>query len=91
MKQNVESGSVVFHHVGSVKFWLTSTNRIFVTQGSRVAFPHLQGSGVVKFDDPTFTVGQKVEEDLRRMLRKQREVRMALPPPEEDAVAFEYH
>ena len=83
-------GSACFHRVGQVEFWLTPLNRVFLVIGEHQVFPSLQGGSVVKFDDPTYVPEDKVLEDLRRILRKQREIRQDWPTPEEDAVAYEF-
>jgi len=84
------TGSVRFHRVGDVEFWLTALNRVFLLVAGRPVFPSLKGSTVVKFDDPMFHPTSKVSEALLRILRRQREVRMDWPTPEEDEVAYAY-
>ena len=80
-------GSTRFHKVGEVEFWLTPMNCVFLVIGPRQVFPSLQGT-VVRFDDPNFRPDHQVMEDLRRILRKQREIRQGWPTIEEDENAF---
>lgn len=89
-KSGVESGSVIFHHIGPVQFWMTSTNRIFAVQGDRVAFPHLHGSSIMRWDDATFKPGEEADAFALKVLRKQREIRMGWLAPEEEDESFQF-
>ncbi len=85
-----DSGSVRFHRVGKIEFWMTALNRIFLLVGGQPIFPSLQGGSVIKYDDPTFVASPAVTEALRGFLHRQREIRMDWPTLEEDEIAFQF-
>jgi hypothetical protein len=65
-------------------------NRIFLVVAGRSIFPSLQGSTVVRFDDPRYKPEAAVTDKLRELLRKQRDIRAGWPSLEEDETAYEF-
>lgn len=75
VRQIAERGSVKFHKIGKIEFWLTPLNKIFIlTPDERVITPTLSVTGVV-FDDNTFEPSQEVIAWLEKTLKIQRTVR----------------
>jgi len=83
-KADTELGSVKFHQVDDVEFWMTGINRVFLKWRGLIIAPCLQGGSIVRYDDTNFTPSEAVESEVLRILRKQRDIRQTWDEDDND-------